>query len=175
MNWEFADSWHVGVAAEAIVTALFAKCGYDVSVQYGADQPEYDLMVAKGESMLKVSVKGSQDGGWGLCQSYIKNADYHAAIDKWASRHKPRTVLCFVQFMGVDVRQMPRVYLASVAEVAQRLHDTRKGIGDTILWEHHEWTSRARGAGTVEKIPDTWLFSPERIEQLAAKSAAAGA
>jgi hypothetical protein len=42
-------SWHIAVA------------GCDVSVQYGADQPEYDLIVAKGDRMLKVSVKGSQD------------------------------------------------------------------------------------------------------------------
>jgi hypothetical protein len=98
MNWEFSTSWHVSIAAESIVAALFARFGYDVSVQYGANQPEYDLMVAKGEKMLKVSVKGSQDGSWGLCQSFLTkgDADYHQAIDKWRSRHKPRTVLCFV-------------------------------------------------------------------------------
>ena len=38
------SSWHVGVAAEAFAAALFARLGYDVSVQYGANQPEYDLM-----------------------------------------------------------------------------------------------------------------------------------
>ena len=37
------SSWHVGVAAEAIAAAQFARCGVAVSVQYGADQPEYDL------------------------------------------------------------------------------------------------------------------------------------
>ncbi len=99
MKAEFT-SWHVAVAAEAIAAALFARCGYDVSVQYGANQPEYDLIVAKGEQLLKVSVKGSQDGGWGLCQSYLTptKADYHDAIARWLARHKPRTVLCFVQF-----------------------------------------------------------------------------
>lgn len=178
MNWEFTESsWHVGVAAEAIVAALFARCGYDVSVQYGANQPEYDLMVAKGEKMLKVSVKGSQDGGWGLCQSHMKKgtADYHAAIRGWVARHKPRTVLCFVQFMGIDLTLMPRVYLASVADVAQRLRETRKGCGDTILWEKHVWTSKGRGAGTVDEIPASWIFSPQRIDELATKNAAVGA
>jgi len=63
-TWVFPTSWHVAVAAEAITAALFAQCGYDVSVQYGANQPEYDLMVAKGDRLLKISVKGSQDGGW---------------------------------------------------------------------------------------------------------------
>ena len=48
------SSRHIGVAAEAAVAALFARSGYDVSVQYGANQPEYDLIVARGESMLKV-------------------------------------------------------------------------------------------------------------------------
>jgi hypothetical protein len=62
------SSWHVAVAAEAAAAALFARCGCDVSVQYGADQPEYDLVVARGPKMLKVSVKGSKDGGWGLTQ-----------------------------------------------------------------------------------------------------------
>jgi hypothetical protein len=161
-------SWHVAVAAEAIGAALFARCGYDVSVQYGANQPEYDLIVAKGERVLKVSVKGSQDGAWGLCQSYLKpkQADYHGAVDRWLKRHKPRTVLCFVQFSGVALTEMPRVYLATPAEVAQRLHETAKGRGDTILYERHRWGPRARGAGTIEEIPPAWHFSPERVEQL---------
>jgi Holliday junction resolvase-like predicted endonuclease len=102
MKTEFS-SWHVGVAAEAIAAALLARCGYDVSVQYGANQPEYDLIAARGEELLKVSVKGSQDGSWGLCQSYMKpkQADHHGAIQRWLERHKARTVLCFVQFKDV--------------------------------------------------------------------------
>jgi len=161
-------SWHVGVAAEALAAALFARCGYDVSVQYGANQPEYDLLVAKDERLLKVSVKGSQDGSWGLCQSYLKpkSAAYHDAIDRWVKRHKARTILCFVQFHGVAVTEMPRVYLATPEEVARRLHETAKGRGDTILYERHSWGVRARGAGTVEEIPRAWQFSQVRIEQL---------
>ena len=64
------SSWHVGVSAEAYAAALFARCGYDVSVQYGANQPEYDLIAVSGDLMLKISVKGSKDGGWGLTQGY---------------------------------------------------------------------------------------------------------
>jgi len=48
--------WHIAIAAEAFTAGLFARLGYDVSVQYGADQPEYDLIVSKGDSILKVSV-----------------------------------------------------------------------------------------------------------------------
>ena len=37
------SSWHVGIAAKAFAVGMFARCGYDVSVQYGANQPEYAL------------------------------------------------------------------------------------------------------------------------------------
>jgi len=140
-TWTFPTPWHVSVAAESITAALFAQCGYDVSVQYGANQPEYDLMVAKGERLLKISVKGSQDGGWGLSQSFMKKGsrDYLGAIKRWVDRHKPRTVLCFVQFKGAKLTELPRLYLATPAEVGDRLRDSRKGMGETILWERHEW------------------------------------
>ena len=59
------SSWHIGIAAEALVAAQFARYGIDVSVQYGANQPEYDLIATKGDKMLKISVKGSQDGSRG--------------------------------------------------------------------------------------------------------------
>ncbi|GIO32831.1 hypothetical protein J2TS6_39720 [Paenibacillus albilobatus] len=51
---------------------MFAWCDFDVSVQYGANQPEYDIVIVQGDRMLKVSVKGSQDGSWGLTQNYKK-------------------------------------------------------------------------------------------------------
>jgi len=75
MNMGQVSSWHIGVAAEAFVAAQFARYGIDVSVQYGANQPEYDLIASKRETdqMLKISVKGSQDGSWGLTQKYKKD------------------------------------------------------------------------------------------------------
>ena len=75
--------WQVATAAEAFAAAQFARCGWDVSVQYGANQPEYDLVAVDGDRMLKVSVKGSQDGAWGLTQSLKRGTDYHGAADKW--------------------------------------------------------------------------------------------
>jgi len=167
-TWTFATHWHVSVAAESVTAALFAQCGYDVSVQYGANQPEYDLMVAKGERLLKISVKGSQDGCWGLGQSYMKKGsrEYHGAIQCLVDRHKPRTVLCLVQFQGAKLTELPRLYLATPAEVGDRLRASRKGKGGTILWERHEWGKRAHGAGTVEEIPSLWKFSRGRIESL---------
>ena len=50
-------SWHVGVAAEAFAAAQFARYGYYVSVQYGANQPEYDLIAEFEDKMLKISVR----------------------------------------------------------------------------------------------------------------------
>lgn len=162
-------SWHVGVAAEAIAAAQFARCGYDVSVQYGANQPGYDLIVGNDKRLLKVSVKGSQNRAWMLCPGYLseKNKTYHAAINAWKKVHNDKgVVLCFVQFRGVELREMPRVYLAAPDEVAERLHETRNGEGDTVLYEERAWGKRATASGTVDKIPASWEFSEKRIEQL---------
>ncbi len=160
------SSWHIGVAAEAYTAGLFARCGFDVSVQYGANQPEYDLVIVKDDKVLKISVKGSQDGSWGLTQSFLKEAAYHEAVDNWLARHKPRCVLCFVQFKGIGLSEFPRVYLATPLEVAERLKQSAKGRGDTILYESHKWGPRAYGAGTLEQIPEHWKFSVERVESL---------
>ena len=153
------SSWHVGVAAEAFAAGLFARYGYNVSVQYGANQPEYDLIAASGDKMLKISVKGSQDGGWGLTQSFKKGCDYHEAIEKWLASHHRKTILCLVQFQNTDRNEMPRVYLASPQEIADRMKATANGCGDTILYEHHTWGPRAVGAGTTEHIPESWRIS----------------
>ncbi len=159
-------SWHVGVAAEAIAAAQFARCGLDVSIQYGADQPEYDLIIAKDEHLMKVSVKGSQVGNWGLAQSHVKNADYHKAVEIWKSKFKPKTILCFVQFKGIELNQMPRLYLATPEEVANVLNNISEGKGSAILYEEHDWTPRARAFGTYEKIPNEWEFTQERVFKL---------
>lgn len=153
---------NVGVAAEAIVAAQFARCGFDVSVQYGANQPEYDLVVVRKDMFLKVSVKGSKDGGWGLTQSYLSDANYHGAIDKWLQHHGPRTVFCFVQFCNVKLEEMPRMYLATPSEIAQHLRLAVNGRGDTVLLEEHTWGPRAMAAGSTERIPQPWIFSMER-------------
>jgi hypothetical protein len=161
-------SFHIAVAAEAIAAAQFARCGCDVSVQYGADQPEYDLIVAKGDRMMKVSVKGSQDGSWGLTQSLVKNADYLSAIDLWLKRHGAKTAFCFVQFKGVALAELPRLYLATPTETATRLRESVGGRGDSILYEQHVWGPRATGYGSVEQVPEGWRFSAARVEQLLA-------
>jgi Holliday junction resolvase-like predicted endonuclease len=164
------SSWHIGVAAEAFAAAQFARLGFDVSVQYGANQPEYDLLVVRGDAMLKVSVKGSQDGSWGLTQSYLKKADYHGAIKLWLAKHGMKTVLCLVQFRNVKLRELPRFYLARPQEIAERMLATASGRGDTILYEKKTWTARAAGAGTVDEIPASWFLTQQRVETLLAEA-----
>ncbi len=162
------NSWQVATAGEAFAAAQFARLGWDVSVQYGANQPEYDLVASNGERMLKVSVKGSQDGGWGLTQSYCKNADYHGAADAWLSRHSAKTVLCLVQLKGIGDRELPRMYLATPREICDWLKAAAGGRGDTILYEQHTWGPRSQASGTTDAIPDSWIFTAERLEQIAA-------
>ena len=77
------SSYQIGLAAEAFAAGLFAHAGCEVLVQYGANQPLYDFVAVRGRGYLKVSVKGSQDGGWGLLQSFVQQADYHRAADLW--------------------------------------------------------------------------------------------
>lgn len=160
------SSWHVGVAAEAFAAALFARLGYDVSVQYGANQPEYDLIAVSGDKMLKISVKGSQDGGWGLTQNYKKGYDYLEAIQKWLSNHHKKTIFCLVQFKGTEDHEMPRMYLASPVEIAEVLKKSAGGRGETILYEYHEWGPRAAGRGTIDRVPDEWRFTAERAKDM---------
>lgn len=165
------SSWHLATAAEAIAAAQFARFGYDVSVQYGANQPEYDLMVADGARILKISVKGSADGGWGLSQAQLaklRKANYHGAADAWLARHKPLTAICLVQFKDVADDAMPRVYLAWPKEICERLKAASGGRGDTILWENYTRGPRAAGAGTIERLPDNWRMTRERIQGLLA-------
>lgn len=160
------NSWQVATAAEAFAAGQIARCGWDVSVQYGANQPEYDLVAVRGDKFVKLSVKGSQDGAWGLTQSYLENADYHGAVDRWFARHSKSTVLCLVQFKNVDIGMLPRMYLATPAEVARWLKGAAAGRGDTMIYEHHRWTARARAAGTVDEIPANWRFTDGRLQDI---------
>ena len=165
MSEQFS-SWHVGIAAEAIAAAQFARCGVSVSVQYGADQPEYDLVAVSGDHLVKVSVKGSKDGGWGLTQSYKKGRTYHEAIDAWLNAHGKKTVFCLVQFKGVKLGEMPRLYLATPLQIAEELHKARAGNGETVLREYKKWTSKGVAAGTEDIIPPEWLFTEKRLKEI---------
>jgi hypothetical protein len=162
------NSHQISVAAEAIAAAQFARCGYDVSVQYGANQPGYDLIVAdQNDHLLKISVKGSQDGAWALAQNFLTNANYQTAIDSWLAKQNAAVMFCFVQFYRVEIGALPRVYLASAHEVAEALRTAKNGRGEVALYENYTFT-RGPHAGCTDKLPLGWIFSAERIQQLLA-------
>lgn len=161
------NSWHVATAAEAFVAGQLARCGWDVSVQYGANQPEYDLIAANEDQILKISVKGSKDGAWGLTQSYLENADYQGAVDLWLQRHSRRVIFCLVQFYESPINELPRMYLTTPLKIGAWLKLAAAGRGDTTLHEYHKWSSRAQAAGTIDQIPSDWIFTEERLRQLA--------
>lgn len=142
--------YQVATAAEAIAAGQFARVGCNVAVQYGANQPEYDLMISDVEQQraLAISVKGNQTGSW-LLAARLHGKDYHRAIDEWLGKHRPMTVYCLVQFKDVALDQMPWIYLARPFEIADRLHAARNGLG--------------HGALHVP-LPDEWRLTLERLE-----------
>ena len=75
-------SYQVNVAAEAFTCVVMSQAGYDVALQYGTAQPYWDILATKDMRILKLQVKGSQTGGWGLFQGSLKDADYHGALDR---------------------------------------------------------------------------------------------
>ncbi|KAJ0346998.1 hypothetical protein COL154_013858 [Colletotrichum chrysophilum] len=127
----------------------------------------YDLVAVDGERVLKISVKGSKDGGWGLTQSFISNADYHGAVDLWLAKHSNKTVFCLVQFKGVPTSELPRMYLATPKEIAAWLKAAAAGRGDTIMYEAHTWAGRAHAAGTTDTMPSSWRFTDTRLVEIA--------
>jgi hypothetical protein len=166
----------LATAAEAFAAAQFARFGYDVSVQRGANQPEYDLLVAEGGRILKVSVQGSADGSWNFTQSAqsdlstANHANSHIAADLWLEGHKAGTAICLVQLKDVDNGALPRAYLAWPLEIAAKLKAASDGRGDTILWETPPDIARA---GTAGRLLDEWKMTRERVEELMKGDAAA--
>jgi hypothetical protein len=166
-------AWQITVGAEGIAAAQFARCGFDVTVQSGRDKPWYDLMLAKAGNLLKVSVAGSDDGRWALIQTYLKRAadvsrrrtDFHQGIDQWLAHLGTRAMCCLVQFQGVGIHELPRIYVASPQEVANTLRDSVERLTSPLLHEQYEWTSGG-GAVKIETLPVNWRFSQERIEEL---------
>jgi hypothetical protein len=54
------------IAAEAYAASLLAQVGYDVLVQYGANQPYYDLVANKGKGSVFLPFFGERQSGWWL-------------------------------------------------------------------------------------------------------------
>lgn len=154
----------IEIAGEAFASCLLARAGYDVLVQYGPNQPGYDLQANKGSRSLRISVKGSQDGSWGLTQSHMKDGDYAAAAEAWRRKHGDDIVFILVQFKGVPLTGAPRAYVARAREIADFLKRARDGHGETILHEDHTYTRGKAKPGSIDRIPASWTFSVERID-----------
>jgi len=157
------NQYQVNVAGEAIAAAIMSQAGYGVAIQYGTTQEDWDIIAKKESRTLMLSVKGSQDGGWGLFQSYIQKANYHGALNAWFKCQPKDIVYFFVQFKGVAVGAAPRCYIARPKEILAHMRTTRAGLAYTSLREHHVYT-RGAGHGHTDIIPAAWLVTQKRID-----------
>lgn len=153
------------IAAESYAASLLAQCGYDVLVQYGANQPQYDLVAVKSGKFHPVSVKGSQDGGWMLAVRYkTGGVDYIEAINRWLENQRADLIFFFVQYMHVTIGSLPRVYVARPQEIAAHMKTQCHGRGHGALQEDYR---RDHPKSKYDhKAPSSWLFSPQRLESL---------
>ena len=153
------------IAAESYAACLLAQAGYDVFVQYGANQPHYDLVANKGKRFLPISVKGSQDGGWMLAVRYKEaNSSYHDAIDKWLASQHANTVFLFIQFIHVPMGKAPRAYISRPKEIAAHLKTQCHGRGYGSLQEDYQ--RDCPRSKYNHKIPQEWVFTQERIDKI---------
>lgn len=153
------------IAAESYTACLLAQAGYDVLVQYGANQPDYDLVAVKNKRMLPISVKGSQDGGWMLAVKYKKEGvTYHQAADLWLASQRDDVVFVFVQFADVAIGGVPRAYVARPTEIALQLRSQRNGAGYGTLQEDRR--RHTPGSAFTERLPDAWQLSAARIDEI---------
>src|SRR5216684_5694353 len=156
------------IAAESYAACLLAQSGYDVLVQYGANQPHYDLMAVKGEDRkLPISVKGSQDGGWMLAVKYMKRGagvGYHAAIGLWLAAQRHDVIYVFVGFLNVPLGQAPRVYVDRPPEIAAHLNLQSSGRGHCAL--HEDSPTYYPHSKNKDKIPAEWWYSTARIDTI---------
>lgn len=153
------------IAAESYAACLLAQAGYDVLVQYGANQPDYDLIAVSSTARSLVSVKGSQGGGWMLAVKY-KNSEnsYHEAIDSWLENQIKHVVYLFVQFLDVPLGGAPRAYIAHPEEIARQLKLQRGHQGYGTLRE--DLSSSKPKSQWKDKLPVEWEVSLSRIREV---------
>ena len=164
------SSRQVSAAAENLAAAQFSLYGFDVLEQASRARFVYDLGVAKSGGMMKVTVHGSLDGLWDLVEPYLDQTpagipDYHRAIDQWLENHGWRVSCCLVKFESADLCQSPKLYLASAAEIAEKLHEIVDHVGVSALCEEYQVVD-SHGSRRIESLPEKWRFSPLRIAEL---------
>lgn len=151
------------IAAESYAACLLAQSGYDVFVQYGARQQDYDLVAVKGKQSIRISVKGSQEGGWMLAVRYLKpGIGYLAAIKEWLKAQPENVIYMFVGFRGVSLGTAPRVYVANPQEIAEQMKSQSLGQGKAVLRE--DTPTFFPRAKHQDKIPSDWSYSTKRID-----------
>jgi hypothetical protein len=153
------------VAAEAFAAGVFAQAGYSVFVQYGANQPGYDLLVCDDHEKhtMHVNVKGSTNGGW-LLATKDKNNTWEHALNTWIEQNK-ELVFCLVQFNEIEVGMLPPMYLATGDEIGTELKCHWFGELSLSLWVNYA-PKRGKYKGKVLKIPKTWKMDEKRIQLL---------
>jgi hypothetical protein len=66
---------------------------------------------------------------------------------------------------------MPRIFVAWPREISTRLREASGGRGDTILYEDYKRGAKAAGAGTIERLPQAWRLSVDRMDALMVEAA----
>jgi len=74
-------------------------------------------------------------------------------------------VCCLIKFDSPDLRQMPRIYLATAAEIAEKLHEITDYFGGPALCEEYQVVD-IYGARRIQSLPEKWRFSQPRIAEL---------
>lgn len=151
------------IAAESFAAGVFAQAGYSVFVQYGANQPGFDLVVSNGNKPVQISVKGSTSGGWFLT-SKKKDGTYEQSYDQWVQKNKG-LVFCFVQFLNTKPGEMPRLYLASGNEVTKELATHYYGELCLELIEHRI-RRKGKYKDKVQQLPPEWKMNEQRIAEV---------
>lgn len=160
------NKYQVGIAAEASVAAALARAGCNILVQYGANQPEFDLIASKGGKNLRISVKGSRDGSWIAAGAFKKSALTNAeTLRIWEKDHDERTIFVFVQFENIPFDKLPLMYMASVHEVAEHLSKTRAGKIDLVLYITRTFKSGVAKDHT-DNIPVEWELTENRVDEM---------
>lgn len=159
----------VGVAAEAFAAGIFAQASCSVFVQYGANQPGFDLAVTKNGKTISVSVKGSSNGYWLLCPPLKDKRTKAQALENWIRKNQDY-VFCFVNFKDCNIGQMPRLFLATGREVAKELKQHEYGEPAHYLCDYYvpkRGKNKGKQMGILTK---RWEMTEDRITKVLEKA-----
>jgi len=163
MKTKNMNKHQVSVAAESFATASFARGGYDVFVQYGPNQPGYDLLVSNKRKVLHVSVKGSMDPkGW-IISTKKKGKSYKESLNEWYENNKD-FLFYLVLFKNNEITSMPEMYLTSTKELYNHL--SKGFFGSISLTLYCDYCPRqGKNKGKAQSLPSDWIVSRKRIEK----------